>query len=256
MSKICNCMATVLLLAVFWLADDAVAQSSWKDLAGGLFDNKEESTPEQTGIEALTEEERSGGLKDALKLGTLRAVDTLGAAGGYLDDPQVRIPLPDSLDTVASGLRMLGQGKVVDDFTTTLNRAAEAAVPEAAAIFGDAIAAMSIQDASQILTGPDDAATSYFRDHTGQALAEAMQPIVAQATAQTGVTSAYKNLVQRAGPAVDMLQPGALDLDQYVTDKALDGLFVKLAEQERLIRENPAAHGTELLQKVFGSIQR
>ncbi len=242
-----------ILLAASCMAADSSAQTGWKDRLGGLLESKQ--APTSSGTDALTEQELSTGLQEALMVGSQRAIELLGRDGGFLDDPSVRIPLPKSLESVASGLRMLGQGGVVDELTTTINRAAEAAVPKAATIFGDAIRAMSITDARQILTGPDDAATRYFQNQTGAALSDAMRPVVEQTTEQAGVTRAYKNLTRRAGPAAEVLQTDSLDLDQYITDRALDGLFVKLAEQERLIRANPAARSTEILRKVFGSMQ-
>jgi ribosomal protein L22 len=148
-------------------------------------------------------------------------------------------------------MRMLGQGKAVDEFLETVNRAAEQAVPQAAPIVGDAIRGMSIADAQKILSGPDDAATRYFRDKTSASLGEAMLPIVRNATNNAGVTKAYKSMLDKAGPAASMA--GNVDVDQYVTGKALDGLFLKLAEQEKSIRSNPAARSTDLLKKVFGS---
>jgi hypothetical protein len=144
---------------------------------------------------------------------------------------------------------------MVDEFITTLNRAAEQAVPEAATILGDAIRQMSVDDARSILSGPDDAATQYFRRSSEARLSEKFLPIVQQATDQAGVTSAYKSLMKQAGGGLlgGFLGSSSLDLDNYVTDQALEGLFQYIAIQEREIRENPAARSTELLQQVFGS---
>jgi hypothetical protein len=136
-----------------------------------------------------------------------------------------------------------------------MNHAAERAVPEAAVIFGAAIRNMSIEDAQEILTGPDDAATQYFRTSTQAELTERMRPVVEEATAQTGVTSAYKNMTARAGGMTSLLPSDATDLDGYVTSKTLDGLFVMIAEEEKKIRENPLARSTDLLKKVFGAYQ-
>lgn len=138
----------------------------------------------------------------------------------------------------------------MDEFTTTVNRAAEQAVLAAAPIVGDAVREMSIADARHILTGPDDAATAYFRDHTSEELTTAMLPIVRKATANAGVTRSYKRMLDKAGALGEALG-GNVDLDEYVTDKTLDGLFLKLADEERNIRRNPAARSTELLKKVF-----
>ena len=134
-----------------------------------------------------------------------------------------------------------------------MNHAAEQAVPQAAAIFCEAIENMSVEDAQGILTGPDDAATQYFRTHTEAALTAKMRPIVEDATARSGVTSAYKNMTARAGGMTSLLSGDAADLDGYVTDQTLDGLFLMIAAEEKKIRENPLARSTDLLKKVFGA---
>jgi hypothetical protein len=200
----------------------------------------------------LTEAEMTSGLKEALAVGVERAINGLARPGGYLNDPAVRIPLPSTLERAEKTLRTLGQGKAVDEFIATVNGAAENAVPQGAEIVGDAIRGMTIADAQKLLNGGDDAATQYFREKTWNKLAAAMLPIVQKATAQAGVTGAYKNMVSRAGPAASLLGDSA-DLDGYVTGKTLEGLFVKLADEERAIRQNPVARSTDLLKKVFGS---
>lgn len=232
------------------LAFTSLAGSAHATDWGGMLRNILDS-PGAGGAAALTEAEMTGGLKEALAVGVERAIKGLARPGGYLDDPAVRIPLPPTLERAEKTLRTLGQGAAVDDFIATVNGAAEAAVPEGAAIVGDAIRGMSIADAQKLLNGADDAATQYFRDKTWDRLAAAMLPIVQQATARAGVTSAWKNVVSRAGPAASLLGDSA-DLDGYVTTETLDGLFVKLAEEERAIRQNPMARSTDLLKKVFG----
>lgn len=202
---------------------------------------------------SLSQEEIVRGLKEALAKGTQQAIAQLGQPSGFLTNLQVRIPMPEKLATVEKTLRTVGQGKLADEFVATMNHAAEAAVPEAAAIFGDSIKVMTVEDAMGILKGPDDAATQYFRQHGEARLTEKMLPIVQKATAEAGVTSAYKALVQKAGPAASLLGANAVDLDQYVTGKALDGLFVMIAAEEKRIRENPVARTTDLLKRVFGS---
>ena len=201
---------------------------------------------------SLSQGDMSGGLKEALALGSERAIKGLSRSGGYLDDKSVRIPLPGKLRKIESSLRMLGQGKAVDEFVQTANRAAEQAIPKAAPIVGDAIRGMSFTDARQILSGPDDAATTYFRGKTSDALTRAMLPIVSSATDKAGVTRAFKQMIDKAGPAASMLGDD-LDVDEYITDKTLDGLFLKLAEEEKSIRHDPVARSTDLLKKVFGS---
>jgi len=205
---------------------------------------------------SLSTDEIVRGLKEALNLGAEKAIELLGRSGGYLDDPQVQIPLPDTVDTIAKGLRAAGQGELVDQFTRSMNRAAEQAVPETAKIFSQSIREMSLQDARGILQGSDSAATDYFREHSSDQLRAAILPIVTQATAKNGVTARYKALTGQAGFLGSFIDKDSLDLDRYVTDHALDGLFLKLAEQERLIREDPLARSSDLLKTVFGSVGR
>ena len=201
----------------------------------------------------LTNTEMVAGLKEALEKGTQYAVDKLGQPGGFLDNKKVRIPIPDSLSWIESSLRTVGQDELADEFIATMNAAAEQAVPEAADIFGEAIKNMSVKDAQGILTGPDDAATDYFRTHTEDALTESMQPVVEAATARTGVTAAYKNMMSKAGGLSSILPGGSTDIDGYITGKTLAGLFLMIAEEERKIRTDPVARSSELMQKVFGA---
>ena len=202
----------------------------------------------------LSQSEVVAGLKEALAQGVETAIKSLGRTDGYLGNDLVRIPMPDSLDTLAQGVRAIGGDAYVDEFITTMNRAAEKAVPETAEIFADAIRQMSIEDAKQILEGPDDAATRYLRQVAGPTLIERFRPIVEDATESVGVTSAYKKMVGKAGPMLSMLgRPDMADLDGYVTEKGMDGLFTEIAQQEKQIRENPVARTTDLLKNVFGS---
>ena len=211
-------------------------------------------TGESTGAAGtLSNEDMVAGLKEALGQGTRFAVDQLGRDGGFLDNARVRIPMPKSLAWVEKSLRVLHQDRLADEFVASMNHAAERAVPEAASIFGDAIRQMSLEDARGILNGPDDAATQYFRRTTSAALTRKFRPIVEQATARAGVTASYKTMMSKAGGLTSLLSQDATDLDGYVTDKTLDGLFLMVAEEEKRIRENPLARSSELLRKVFGN---
>jgi len=212
---------------------------------------------------SLSQDRVAQGLKEALGKGVQQAVSRLGHDGGFLTNPSVKIPMPEKLRTVEKTLRVLKQDKLADEFVTTMNHAAEQAVPEAAGVFGDAIKGMSIADAKAILTGTNNAATQYFRRTTETNLYTKFLPIVKQATSQTGVTSAYKQLMEKADAANSfgsfgrsLLGAESLDVDAYVTNKALDGLFKMVAEEENLIRENPAARTTALLQQVFGAVSK
>lgn len=192
------------------------------------------------------------GLKQALEHGTQGAVGTLGQVNGYLKNPPVHIPVPDQLQQAENLLRRVGAGKYADQFVTSLNRAAEAAAPQAKSIFLDVIRGMTIQDAVGILRGADDAVTQYFRRHSQARLTAAFRPVVARTTSEAGVTAYYKRFVQKAA-ATGLVDTHGLDLDDYVTRKALDGLFYMLAREEKRIREDPIARTTELLRKVFAS---
>lgn len=201
---------------------------------------------------ALSEQDIVAGLKEALTIGATNSVKELGRADGFLANPRVKIPVPEKLQPVDSALRKLKQSKVADNFVTSLNRAAEKAVPAALSILGNAVKSMTIGDAKSILTGPKDAATQYFKKTTTPALTSAFRPLVEKATAETGVAAAYKSLLSRAGPLASLVGKDAQDLDGYVTQKALDGLFTLIADEEQKIRDNPAARVTDLLKKVFG----
>ncbi|WNL47079.1 DUF4197 domain-containing protein [Dyella sp. BiH032] len=203
----------------------------------------------------------AAGLKEALAKGTTNAINSLGRSDGFWKNAKVRIPLPGKLEQAGKLARQLGQGAKVDAFELSLNRAAEKAVPQVADLFGDAIRKMTLDDARGILAGGDHAATDYFRRVAGDALAERIRPIVAQATDSVGVTQKYKAFAAgngggALGGALGALAGGkggsALDLDGYVTGKTVDGLFTTIADQEKSIRENPAARTTDLLRKVFG----
>ncbi len=206
-----------------------------------------------TGIEALTQGEIADGLKQALEKGVNTAVTELGRPGGFLDNARVRIPMPKQLAWAEKALRELGQDKLADDFVNSMNSAAEKAVPEVANLFGGAIKQMTVDDAKRILQGPDDAATQYFRTHTSDALVERMRPIVTQATDAAGVTASYKSMMSKAGGLTSLLGQDAVDLDGYVTDRAMDGLFLMIADEEKKIRANPVERSTELLKKVFAN---
>lgn len=244
----------ILLAGAFMLGAGSGHAAEWGNVLQGIMKggSKEPSTTSAVG--SLTQQEMTDGLLEALSTGVRRATDLLGAEGGFLNDKLVRIPMPEPLAKVEGVVRKLGQDKLADNFIQTMNRAAEQAMPKATAIFTDAIKNMSVDDAKAILTGPDDAATQFFRKTTGPQLTAALKTVIQQATDEVGVTSAYKKMAKQASFLGQMVDTGSLDLDNYVTDKALDGLFLKLAEQEKLIRTDPLARGTDLLRKVFGSL--
>lgn len=206
-----------------------------------------------SGGSALTSDEIVSGLKEALKVGVDNAVSFLGQSGGYLNHEDVRIPMPASLQKAESLARTLGQDELADEFVVSMNQAAERAVPEALEVFTKAIKQMNFEDAKKILDGPEDAATRYFENKSRDDLTYRFMPIVERATNEVGVTRKYKNFTGSLGPAAGLMDTPALDLDAYVTDKALEGLFYVVANEEKKIRENPAARTTEILEKVFGA---
>ena len=195
--------------------------------------------------------EAASGLKETLTRGAEIAVDQLGKPNGFLGDKRVRIPLPDSVRSAEKMMRTLGAGKYADELVETMNHAAELAVVEAKPILVNAVKNMSFDDARAILSGGDDAATQYFRRTTSTDLTTKFLPIVKQATAKVQLADKYN---QYAGKAAKMglLSEKDANLDQYVTQKALDGLFLMVAEQEKAIRKDPISTGSALLKKIFG----
>jgi hypothetical protein len=205
-------------------------------------------------LSSLSNQEASTGMRDALAQGAGKAVELLGRPGGFLDNSKVKIPLPDTLRRVESGMRLLGMKKQADELVVSMNRAAEAAVPEAKALLVDAVKKMSVQDAKKILTGGDTAATEYFRRATSSQLAQRFLPIVTKWTEKVGLANQYNALVEQGA------QLGLVGKDErienYVTRKALDGLYATIAEQERAIRRDPVGAATGSARKVFEMLRQ
>lgn len=200
-------------------------------------------------LSSLTNQEASTGLKDALSQGATKAVSMLGRTDGFLGNPKVKIPLPDNIRRIESGLRLIGMKKQADELVVAMNRAAEAAVPEAKALLVDAVKNMSLQDAKGILTGGDTAATEYFRRATSAQLTQRFLPIVTTWTQKVGLAQQYNGLVDK-GATLGLT--GKDDkIEPYVTRKALDGLYAMIAEQERAIRKDPIGAATGAASKVF-----
>jgi hypothetical protein len=190
------------------------------------------------------------GLREALTIGTMRAVEALGRANGYLGNEAVKIPLPEKLRTIEKALRVVGRSQVVDDFVTSMNRAAEAAAPVAKDVFLGAVRAMTFRDAWTILRGKGHEATDYLRANAGPRLRELFLPIVSEKLGQVGATRDFDRLMARSAEIPFVGKP-AFELDGYVADRALDGLFATLAQEEERIRKDPIARTTELLRKFF-----
>lgn len=222
------------------------------------------SSGTSSALNALSQDQLVGGVKAALSNGLQYAIAQLGHTNGFLTNADVKIPMPERLKLVEKSVRALKQDKLADDFINTMNHAAEQAVPEAASVFADAVSKMSIDDAKAILAGPNDAATQYFRRTTETNLFTRFHPIVQNATASVGVISTYKKMTAAANgssnsllkSASGLLGADAMDVDTYVTNEALDGLFKMVAAQELKIRTDASARTTDLLKTVFGAAQK
>ena len=198
----------------------------------------------------LSDAKIGAGLKEALQVATEKTVSLTGKTDGYFTNQAIKILMPERLRTFEGGLRAVGYGPQIDELVLGMNRAAERAAPQAKQIFFDAIGGMSFDDARKILNGGDTAATQYFKAKATPQLTAAFRPVVERSMSQVGVSRQYKDLVSRFD-AIPFAKSQAFDLDGYVVDKGLGGLFVVLGEQEKQIRTNPAARATDLLEEVF-----
>ncbi len=239
LKTICALAAALLLICSPGWAQDSLLQQGL-----GLLSSSSSKTS------SLSQGEMGAGLKEALRVGTENVVAQLGQTGGFYTDKAIHIPLPGQLATVQKALKAAGYSGLVDDLELKLNRAAEQATPKAKALFVDAISAMTIEDAQKILSGPDDAATQYFRKSMGPGLAKEMQPVVDSTLAEAGAVQAYDNMMGQYN-TLPFMPDAKANLTQYVVDKGMDGIFHYVAKEEAAIRTNPAARTTDLLKKVF-----
>lgn len=207
------------------------------------------------GVEAVAPKDSVAGLKAALNQGATRAVEELGVTDGFLKNPKVKIPLPPALKKADKALRMVGMGGQADELVVAMNRAAEVAVPEAKVLLVDAVKQMSLDDARQILTGGDDAATEYFRRVSYDKLQQRFLPIVKEKTDRALLAQQYNELAGRAAP-FGLVEAKDANVESYVTRKALDGLFFMIAEEERAIRRDPLGQSSSILRSVFGALGR
>lgn len=241
----------IIIAAILFLVTPAHADLM--DKAKALL-NKDKSKPASSGGQAAATPDKdtvAAGLKEALTIGSQNAVKAGAQPDGYFKNPAIKIPLPEKLQKVEKPLRKVGLSKQVDEFILTMNRAAEKAAPQAKDIFVGAVKEMTIMDAVNILQGGDTAATDYMRSKTYNKLYGAFKPTVTEAVMSVGVTKAYENLIAKA-KKTRLVKDESLDLDHYVTSKALDGLFFLLGQEEKKIRKDPVAQVTDLLKKVFG----
>lgn len=240
---------TIFMLSVFCMT--APAYADWKQFLNDFSKSGSSVLGDQQGTD-LSSETIANGLKEALEIGTRKAVEKVSQEGGYLNNPQIRIPLPPRVQQAAGLMRQLGLNKMADDFEQSINRAAEKAAPQATSIMIDAIKNMSIDDARTILNGDNDAATRFFEERTRDKLTGLFEPIIDSSLNEVGATRYYNQLDDQLSSVPVVGQDLNLDLQDYVTNQALDGLFVMLAQEEQKIRSNPAARTSEILQQVFG----
>jgi len=260
--KIKHLASSIILISGLGLTQ---ANAGFEDaLKGALNSFGGSDILQQKAISSLSNSDMIDGLKEALANGVESAINTLGKKDGFLSNQLVKIPMPDSVQSMESIALKMGQGQYIDRFVASMNHAAEDAVPDASKILGDAIRDMSVEDAANIVNGPDDAATQYFKQFSSEKLKSTFLPVVQQATDKAGVTSAYKGVVNQGSGMLNQFTSGmgipsmgdsvkdSLDLDQYITDQTLEGLFTYIAIEEKRIRDNPTARTTDLLKKVFG----
>ena len=202
----------------------------------------------------LSEGDAALGVRAALERGATTAVASLGRSGGFLDNPRVRIPLPGVLHDVARVLKTTGQGQRVDELVVAMNRAAEAAMPEARGLLVETVKSMSVEDARRIVTGGEDAVTKFFASKTREPLGIKFLPIVTRATERVRLADKY-NAVAGKAAGLGLVRPREANLQRYVTDKALDGLYLMIGEEEKKIRRDPVGTGSAILRKVFGSVR-
>lgn len=205
-------------------------------------------------LDKITNQDASSGLRAALEKGSAAAVDLLGKQDGFFGNPRFKIPLPESLAKVDRMLHSVGMGKYSDELVLTMNRAAEAAMPEAKPLLVDAVKKLTMQDAKGILTGGQDSATQYFKRTTSDQLRTRFLPIVKKATEKVKLADKYNQYAEK-GVKFGLVKKEDANLDNYVTQKALDGLFLMVAEEEKKIRENPARAASSIISKVFGALK-
>jgi hypothetical protein len=202
----------------------------------------------------LTESDAALGVRAALERGAVAAVGLLGRNGSFLDNPKVRIQLPGYLNEAAKVLKYTGQQRRVDELVTAMNRAAEAAVPQAKALLVNAVKSMSVEDGRQILTGGDNAATQFFADKTRAPLSVKFLPIVTRATEKVSLADKYNKVAGQVA-SLGLVGKDEANIQSYITGKALDGLYLIIGEEERKIRQDPIGTGSAILKKVFGSLR-
>ena len=212
------------------------------------------TSPAFADLASISNADASGGLKQALHDGSVAAVAKLGVENGFFANPQVKIPLPPALKKVEGALRLAGMKKQADELVLSMNRAAEQAVPEAKQLLADAVSKMSLQDAKGILTGGQTSVTDYFRRTTSTQLTQRFLPIVKKSTERVGLAQQYNSLAGQ-GVALGLVKKDQSTVEGYVTQKALDGLYFMIGEQEKSFRANPLGATSDIVKKVFGALK-
>ncbi|MCL6483535.1 MAG: DUF4197 domain-containing protein [Janthinobacterium lividum] len=205
-------------------------------------------------FDALSNKDASNGLKAALETGSAAAVSKLGVENGFLHNDKVKIKLPGILEQAQPLLKITGRGQQLDDLVVAMNRAAESAVPMAKPLLLDAVKSMSVSDAKNILSGGDTSVTDFFRQKTSAPLAVKFMPIVKSVTDRSGLASKYNSTMSQIGKT-GLVPPQQSTVEAYVTDRAIDGLYLMIGEEEKAIRSNPLAYGSKIIGKVFGSLK-
>lgn len=243
----------IIMMVALFAGPVPQAYAGWMDQVGGLLQDATSQQPESpaaSSIAALSNSDMVAGLKDALRVGSENVVGQLSKADGFNNDAAIHIPLPDNLKRVKSALNAAGMGYMMDDLELRLNRAAEAATPKAKRIFADSIKSMSIDDAKGILSGPNDAATQYFKGKMSMPLSKEMRPVVSDALNQAGAIQAYDSVMGKY-QSLPFMPDVKANLTQHVLDLGLSGIFHYMATEEAAIRKNPVKRTTDILQKVF-----
>ncbi len=244
---------SIALFALFATQANALKLSDLKEAMKSSGGSTSSASGTTGGVASLSNEETSGGLKEALTQGVSKAVGNLGAANGFFGNKEVKIPLPKSLKKIEKGMKLMGMSKQSDELVLKMNRAAEAAVPEAKALLVSSIKQMTLADAKAILTGPQDAATQYFKKTTSVQMGEKFLPIVTKATENVQLAASY-NKYAEMGSKFGVVKKEDANIEKYVTNKALDGLYLMIAKEEAAIRKDPLGQASSLLKKVFGSV--
>lgn len=242
--------AWVIVIGLLFSDAQALDLKSLGDVVNKVSGNA--SADNSSAVSSLTDKETNDGLKLALNQGVTKAVDVLGTTDGFLGNKDVKIPLPDSLKKVEKGMRLVGMGDQADELILKMNRAAEQAVPEAKTLLVNSIKQMSLADVKGILTGPQDAATQYFKKTTSADMAAKFLPVVQKATANVKLADTY-NQYAEMGSKFGVVKKENANINQYVTQKALDGVYLMVAKEEAAIRQDPMGQASNLLKKVFGA---